>query len=306
MQNPYSDETFLARWLNNDLDPKEKMEFENSEEYQKYKVIVDKVAMLGSPAYDKKQNLQRIKKNMLDATNSTKVISFAPKWIYSIAATLLVLIGLFFFFNRSTVYTTNYGEQMTVQLLDGSEVILNSKSKLSYKKSDWNDSRKVVLLGEAFFKVTKGSNFIVESNSGTVQVLGTQFNMNTRKDFFEVICHEGKVKAIGPESTGEATLTKGNAFRIANSVVENWNTKSSLPSWLSGETTFTNTPLNQVIQSLENQFNISFDTTKIDLNKRFTGSYSHQNIELALKTIFVPMEISYTFNNENNIVLVKE
>lgn len=306
MQNPYSDETFLARWLNNDLDPKEKMEFENSEEYQKYKVIIDRVAMLKSPVYDKDRNFQKIKKDMLTATDATKVISFLPKWTYGIAATLLVILGLFFFFNRSTVYTTNYGEQMTVQLLDGSEVILNSKSELSYKKSDWKENRKVVLLGEAFFKVKKGSDFIVASESGTVHVLGTQFNVNTQKDFFEVICHEGKVKATSTKSTDEAVLTSGKAFRIANSIVENWEIKTSLPSWLSGETTFTNTPLKQVIQSLENQFNISFDTKKIDLNQRFTGSYSHENIELALKTIFVPMEISYTFNNENNIVLVKE
>lgn len=306
MQNPYSDETFLARWLNDDLDPKEKMEFENSEEYQKYKVIIDRVAMLKSPAYDKGRNFQKIKEDMLTTTDSTKVVSFLPKWTYGIAATLLVLTGLFFFFNRSTVYATNYGEQMTVQLLDGSEVILNSKSELSYKKSDWKENRKVVLLGEAFFKVKKGSDFVVTSESGTVRVLGTQFNVNTQKDFFEVICHEGKVKATSNQGTDEAVLTSGKAFRIANATVENWETKASLPSWLSGETTFTNTPLKQVIQSLENQFNISFDTKKIDLNKRFTGSYSHENIELALKTIFVPMEISYTFNNENNIVLVKE
>ncbi|GAA0725232.1 FecR family protein [Aquimarina litoralis] len=306
MQNPYSDETFLARWLNNDLDPKEKMEFENSEEYQKYKVIIDRVGMLKSPVYDKDRNLKKIKEEMLNTTDTSKVISFLPKWTYGIAATLLVLLGLFFFFNRSTVYKTNYGEQMTVQLLDGSEVILNSKSKLSYKESEWKENRKVVLLGEAFFKVKKGSKFTVISESGSVQVLGTQFNVNTQKDFFEVICHEGKVKAIGAKDSDSAILVKGKAFRITNTVVENWETETSLPSWLSGETTFTNTPLKQVIQSLENQFNISFDTKKINLNQRFTGSYSHKNIEIALKTIFVPMEISYTFNNENNIVLVKE
>ncbi|WP_299440159.1 FecR family protein [uncultured Aquimarina sp.] len=302
MKNPYSDDTFLARWLNDDLDAKEKIEFEKSQDYQKYVTIINKIDTLESPMYNKERVFNAIKNDI--RKNNKPAIRIIPKWSYGIAATLVVLLGLYFFFDSSTTYTTNYGEQITVELLDGSEVILNSKSILKFKKSDWNTNRIVTLDGEAFFKVKKGSDFIVETTSGKVKVIGTQFNVNTQKDFFEVICHEGKVKAIG--NTNEAILTKGKAFRITNNVVENWDTETTKPSWLSGETTFTNTPLRQVIRSLENQFNITFNKEKIDQNQRFTGSYNHNNIELALKTIFVPMEISYTFNNENNIVLVKE
>ncbi|WP_378177624.1 FecR family protein [Aquimarina sp. SS2-1] len=302
MENPYSDETFLARWLNGDLNTNEKMQFERSEDYQKYVTIINKLDTLESPNYDKERILTSIKNDLYKKNKTARLLN---GWSYGIAATLLAIIGLFFLFDRSTTYTTGYGEQITIELLDGSEVILNSKSKLSFKKSDWEDSRKVSLSGEAFFKVKKGSNFVVQTNSGNVEVLGTQFNVNTQNDFFEVICHEGKVKAIGRD-TSEAVLEKGNAFRVANNKVERWEIKSTEPSWISGETTFSNTPLKQVIQSLENQFNITFDKKNIDQNQRFTGSYNHSNIELALKTIFVPMEISYTFENENNIVLVKE
>ncbi|WP_298318542.1 FecR family protein [uncultured Aquimarina sp.] len=302
MENPYSDETFLARWLNGTLDAKEKIEFEKSEDYQKYVTIINKIDTLDSPEYDKENIFQAIKD---DITKNKKTIPLIPNWSYGIAATLLALIGLFFFFDTATTHTTDYGEQITIELLDGSEVILNSKSELSYKESNWKNNRTVTLTGEAFFKVKKGSDFLVETSSGNVKVIGTQFNVNTQKDFFEVICHEGKVKAIGYNSK-EAILAKGRAFRVANNIVENWQTETTKPSWISGETTFTNTPLKQVILSLENQFNITFNKDKIDQNQRFTGSYNHDNIELALKTIFVPMEISYTFKNENHIVLVKE
>jgi len=302
MKNPYSDETFLARWLNGDLDAKEMVEFEKSKDYQKYITIINKIDTLASPAYNKEKVFSAIKNEI--HKNNKPTIHIIPKWSYGIAATLVMLLGLYFFFDSSTTYATDYGEQITVELLDGSEVILNSKSILKFKKSDWKTNRVVSLDGEAFFKVKKGSDFIVETTSGKVKVLGTQFNVNTQKDFFEVICHEGKVKATGGKN--EAILTKGKAFRVANNIVENWDAETTKPSWLSGETTFTNTPLRQVINSMENQFNITFDKRKIDQNQRFTGSYNHNNIELALKTIFVPMEISYTFNNENNIVLVKE
>lgn len=302
MKNPYSDETFLARWLNGDLDAKETIEFEKSKDYQKYVTIINKIDTLESPRYNKEKVFSAIKNHISKKNKST--IRILPKWSYGIAATLVVLLGVYFFFDSATTYTTNHGEQITVELLDGSEVILNSKSILKFKKSDWETNRIVSLDGEAFFKVKKGSDFIVETTSGKVKVLGTQFNISTQKDFFEVICHEGKVKAI--DNNNEVTLTKGKAFRVANNIVENWDTETTEPSWLSGETTFTNTPLRQVIFSLENQFNITFNKEKIDQNQRFTGSYNHNNIQLALKTIFVPMEISYTFNNENNIVLVKE
>ncbi|AXT56337.1 FecR family protein [Aquimarina sp. AD1] len=303
MKNPYSDETFLARWLNNDLNDKEKAEFEKSKDYQKYITIIDKIDKLQSPNYNKKEVFNTIKNELQE---KPKVRTFITRWTYGAAAALLALIGLFFFFDNTTTHATDYGEQITIELLDGSEVVLNSKSELKFKKSDWENQRKVTLVGEAFFKVKKGSNFVVETESGEVRVLGTQFNVNVQKDYFEVICSEGKVKAIGHNSTKEVILTKGKAFRVSDNIVENWETEITEPSWMSGETTFINTPLKQVIQSLENQFKISFDKKSINQDKRFTGSYNHNDIELALKTIFVPMEISYTFNNENHIVLVKE
>ncbi|MDH7444700.1 FecR family protein [Aquimarina sp. 2201CG14-23] len=302
MKNPYSDDTFLARWLNGDLNAEEKIMFEKSEDYKKYVTIIDKIDTLGSPSYDKQKLFNAIQEDIQE--KDTK-IRFIPKWTYGIAATLLAIIGLFFFFNNTTVHSTGYGEQITVELLDGSEVILNSKSELKFKKSDWKNNRTVSLTGEAFFRVKKGSDFIVVTESGNIQVLGTEFNVNTQKDFFEVICHEGKVKATGTNNE-EAILTKGKAFRIANGDIENWDIETTQPTWASGETTFSNTPLKQVIKSLENQFAITFSKENIDQNQRFTGSYSHKDIQLALKTIFVPMEISYTFENEKNIVLVKE
>jgi len=302
MENPYSDETFLARWLAGDLSAEEKLEFEKSDDFKKYLAIVTKVDTLAPPNYDRERVFNIIKK---DINTDKKSVRLIPSWSYGIAAALLALFGLFFFFNNSTTYSTGFGEQITIELLDGSEVILNSKSELKFKKSEWEANRKVKLTGEAFFKVKKGSNFVVETASGNVEVLGTQFNVNTRKDYFEVICHEGKVKAIGTNEH-KTVLTKGKAFRIANNISEKWDTELLQPSWISGETTFTNTPLKQVIHSLENQFDITFIKDNIDQNARFTGSYTHKNIKLALKTIFIPMEISYTFEGENQIVLFRK
>lgn len=303
MENKYSDDTFLARWLNGTLEDQERMAFEQSEDFTKYQKIIASIDRLDSPAYDKKNLLVSIRENI---KQKPKTVTLIPNWAYGVAASLLVLFGIFYFSNQPTTLATDYGEHITHLLPDGSEVVLNAQSEIKYQASDWENSREIYLNGEAFFKVKKGSKFNVTTQTGTVEVLGTQFNVNTQEDFFEIICIEGKVKAIPKNTTNGQVLTKGKALRSVDNRIEKWETLLEEPRWIFGESSFHNTPLKQVIHSLENQFNITFIKKNIDEKERFTGSYSHTDMDIALKTIFVPMEISYTFKNENTVVLVKE
>ena len=64
---------------------------------------------------------------------------------------------------------------------------------LKYASNKWDKKRRVRLEGEAFFKVAKGSTFTVDTKTGSVKVLGTQFNVKNRIGFFEVVCYEGLV-----------------------------------------------------------------------------------------------------------------
>ena len=71
------------------------------------------------------------------------------------------------------------------------------------------------------------------------------------------------------KNNNEVILTKGKAHRIFNNDSESWNFDQDSPSWIHGESSFNNTPISQVITALEKQYKIKFDTSKIDLNKRF-------------------------------------
>ena len=194
---------------------------------------------------------------------------------------------------------------MSFTLPDGSKVILNSKSKLSYKKRNWGvDNRRVSLSGEAFFKVEKGAEFLVETKKGKVKVLGTQFTVNSYAQVFEVICFEGKVKAESQNHT--EILTKGKAVRLVNNAFEPFTIGDTNPTWLQNESSFSNAPLTQVIKTLENQFNVIINGETIDTNQRFTGSFTHNNLETALRTVFESMDITFTFENENTIELSKK
>jgi ferric-dicitrate binding protein FerR (iron transport regulator) len=86
------------------------------------------------------------------------------------------------------------GEMYAFSLPDQSQVLLNAGSQASFKSWDWSSNRAVSLQGEAYFKVAKGQKFTVETNLGSVTVLGTQFNVKARDNRFEVTCYEGKVQ----------------------------------------------------------------------------------------------------------------
>jgi len=93
---------------------------------------------------------------------------------------------------------TDYGQQQSIELPDGSTVELNANSSLTFEKN-WNqlETRKVWLKGEAFFEVVKKEQshqkFQVITKDLTVEVLGTVFNVNSHREETKVFLQEGKV-----------------------------------------------------------------------------------------------------------------
>ena len=99
--------------------------------------------------------------------------------------------------NTDLTYQTAYGKIQEIQLADGSVVTLNANSSLKVG-NNLADSpvREVWLDGEAYFDIAKrkGAKFIVHTNEANVEVLGTEFDVNTRRDQTRVVLHEGKVQ----------------------------------------------------------------------------------------------------------------
>ncbi|WP_299104583.1 FecR family protein [uncultured Tenacibaculum sp.] len=300
------DDTFLARWVNNELTQDELSEFKKSEDYNIYKRIIETSSELSVQSFDEQELFNKVK-TKLSNKKETKVISLKSRWIYTVAASIAILLGGFYFFSSlDKSYTTGFGEQLAILLPDNSELMLNSKSTVSFNKNNWSTNRNINLKGEGFFKVEKGQTFTVNTAQGNVKVLGTQFNVINHDTYFEVTCYEGKVSVS--TSKDDIILTKGMGYRMMNSSKsEQWNFDfSSSKSWITGESSFESTPLSEVIKSLENQYNIKIKNTEsVDLNQRFTGSFTHSNLDVALKTVFVPMKIDITFTDEKTISLVK-
>lgn len=82
--------------------------------------------------------------------------------------------------DRIISLTTPRGKHFNITLSDGTKITLNSATTLKYPEEFKNDSRELVISGEAYFEVAKDQYrpFIVKCRDISVEVLGTVFNIN--------------------------------------------------------------------------------------------------------------------------------
>ena len=301
MQNEHTDDTFLSRWLNNDLTNEELVSFKKTSQYKEYQKIIDATQHFNPPTFNKKKVFEEVRLK----TSDKKVKKIIPNWIYATAASIALLVSTVYYLTETNeLFSTSFGEQLALVLPDGSEVLLNSKSSIRYKKSDWFDGNRTLELdGEGYFKVKKGATFSVHSRNRKVQVLGTQFNVKTTPSYYEVLCYEGRVKVHNNEEI--AILTEGLSFRkIATKNSEKRTFIGKKPNWLSGETSFNTAPLKYVLEELKKQYNIEIDSSDIDLNILYTGAFTNKNLNLALETICAPLSLEFRVE-PNKVVLSK-
>ncbi len=283
-------DVFLAKWLVDEITDIDFKKLVSSEEFVSYKKIKEGILL-----YEKFEttNSSTFKEIQQKIHRKNKVRKLYSKWAISVAASVVLFFGVYSFLNQQSILNkTTFGEQKTIALLDGSEVVLSAKSEISYTKKDWQNNRELYLNGEAFFKVKKGSTFTVITKNGSVKVLGTEFNVNSKKDFFEVVCYTGKVKVSSKKETFLLKPTE-SIRKIKNKKTQIFTVTQPKPTWLNGVNTYKSTPLKYVLSDLEKQFNIKFDSSKINTDILFTGNFNHQSKKLAFATVFKAMLIDF-------------
>ncbi len=189
----------------------------------------------------------------------TKVISMT--WLKVAAASIAILIGSTIFLKSHTkTINCEKGERISHVLPDGSTVEMNAASTMSYNPYWWNFKRELSLEGEAFFKVEKGQKFKVISNNGITEVLGTSFNIYSRKDNYKVFCETGKVKVSSTQNNVELIITPGEMAILDNKLgkIESINTEKVI-DWKNNKFNFSSEPLTNVIEEIERQYNINIE-----------------------------------------------
>ncbi len=291
------EDKILTKWLNGELSYEE-LEQELGPEAAKYHQITSEIDHWQLP--EVKLDPGSITQ---ESDNHETTVRSLNWWVPLSAAASLLLIGvlgfLFFVKSDTTRYTADAGSVLEIDLPDGSsKVTLSAGSSISWTEDQWQDGRRQMKLeGTGYFEVNTGGEFMVFTSAGNVKVLGTKFQVKESKEMMLVKCYEGKVQA---EANGASTILTEGIGSIFNGDV--WESakpnNETSPSWLQNRSTFDDVPLDLVIETLEAEYDIEIRTGNVNLKRRFTGSFPNDNLTLALRIVFDPLEISYALKEK--------
>ena len=220
---------------------------------------------------------------------------------------------------------TAYGVVSKVTLSDGSEVWLNSGSKLVYPKRFTGDERQVSLVGEAYFKVKSNPSrrFDVQTAEGvTVSAYGTEFNVQAYDDDTCVvatladgnICVEQSALHLEEDlKPGEQAVFSKRDGKMnrqqANLLVE--------MAWREGKIVFRRTPMEEVAKVLSRHFNVDIRLQgKEVFDYAYSGTFTIETITEILSLLEKSAPISceimepeqqsdYTFSRKKVLIRLR-
>jgi transmembrane sensor len=206
-------------------------------------------------------------------------------------------------------YSTDFGERKQLQLPDGSKVILNSNTLLTYKADYNEEDRQLELLGEAYFEVAKDAEkkFIVHSNGFSTTAIGTAFYVHGRQpaQSYSVDLIEGKVSLQNGSGSplllqaGEAATWSGSGNLFDKKAFDT----RLLRQWIEGKLTFQKADSREVLQHLAQWYGVEInDQRKKPGTITITGDYSDKPLEDILKAICFSLSCKYTIE-ENRIII---
>ncbi len=243
------------------------------------------------------------------------------------AAAIIVLAGSVFFYTNYMerqkaelaerqapeeliVKSNPKGQKSTIMLSDGTKVVLNSESELTYTTGYGKDDRKVILSGEAFFEVAENPEkpFIVQTSHLSTTALGTSFNVLAyENEHEEVSLISGKVLVEKNNNASEKEILEpGEMIQLYHDVqmVRKSFDAQNKALWRDGILYLKDTPFDVTIAKLERWYGVDFKIEKgpsksLTCNGRFDNEY--------LSNVLTSLGYSagFQFDIEDKIVYIK-
>ena len=213
--------------------------------------------------------------------------------------------------------TTEPGERSQLQLADGSTVRVNVDSEIRLPSPFQPDRRVVQLTGEAYFDVEPDPDrpFIVRTETASVRVRGTAFNVRGYPDEDEVVVavteggvsvrpqHDEREPAGVELESGEVgrTATADRTVQVRSSGLD------AHTGWTEGRLVFENAPLPEVARRLERWYDLEVHVRDPALRSlRLTASLKSQSVENVLDVITASLGIRYRIDQESVLLRARE
>lgn len=204
------------------------------------------------------------------------------------------------------------GQNLKVELADGTTVWLNSKSTLLYPENFSNSSERLVeLSGEGFFNVTHDQKkpFIVKTDNYNIKVLGTEFNVKAyeKTEKFTTSLIRGSVEVSSGIDNQSVVLVPNQAVTVVNSHLTIIPVDENELLWREGILSINDKTIPELILILEQYFDVSIIVENHSLSSsKYTGKFRIKDgVEQILKVLQIQNDFSYTVNQLNNTITIK-
>ncbi len=206
------------------------------------------------------------------------------------------------------------GSKLTTFLSDGSKVILNASSKITYPKTFSDSLRWVYLTGEAFFEIKSDSTrlFRVKSDFVNTEVLGTSFNVKAYSGATDisVAVAEGKVMVRSTHESSlqfEHTLLPYQEAKLdvkKGEVVKREFLGEQLFAWTKWQLIFDKEPLGKVIEELERWYGVRFEGIgTINTSETYSGSFDNDPLKVVLEALKSQNAFNYKIVGKKVLIL---
>lgn len=217
---------------------------------------------------------------------------------------------------------TESGMKSQITLKDGTLVVLNSASKLSYFPSFNDKSRDVYLEGEAYFDVAKDSSrpFNVYTGDVVTTALGTAFNINGYQDNgngIAIALVEGKVSVqkAQAENKTPAVSNEGHILLPGHRATYDPESKAFSLSdfdlkqetaWKEGNLLFVNAEAAEVFTRIERWYGVKMiPKNASDKKLNYSAEFKNQNIHQVLTSLSFTLAFDYEIKDSEILITYK-
>ncbi|SFQ33283.1 FecR family protein [Flavobacterium akiainvivens] len=234
--------------------------------------------------------------------------------LWRAAAVLVIATGLavYFLAAQQVEMITCFagkGQKKELHLPDGSVVVLNANSSLTYPEK-FNDTRNVTLTGEGYFKIHRDTlkPFIVAANDVNVRVLGTSFNIDAYKETdTKVSVLTGKVRVSYADGK-KIDLVKNEqvACNAAHDFVFTQSDNNNGIAWTQNTIVLEHKTLLETAQILENWYDATIDFEDNSLKGlTISGKFKDEKLDSILVSIAFLKQLTITNPSKNHYVIRK-
>lgn len=204
--------------------------------------------------------------------------------------------------------TMSAGEtgQSSVMLPDGTKVILNARSSITYPTDFGLESRTVKISGQGFFDVAKDipKEFTVEAPGMEITVHGTRFNVYAYPDseVSEMSLVEGSVSLRSGDTVIDVAPNEKVCVTRSTGRMNLMKTDNSIETvWLNDRIVFINDPLYKVFDVLQRCFGIRIECSDdINLTDRYTGTFRDRRLGDILEIL--KMHYGFVYDNDGRVI----